>query len=110
MMFALRLGSRAAACALLIGSMLCLATPAAAVISNVDSADDVCSPAADPCVITETIEVVSGSVLDFGLRHVQLIGAGEIDSDIGSYRMRMGQLTATVAGNRCLRWNSSSFR
>jgi cysteine-rich repeat protein len=73
--------------------------PAFAVISNVDSADDVCAPAADPCNITELIEVVSGSVLDFGLRHVQVTGSGEIDSDIGSFSMRMGQLTVNVSGN-----------
>ncbi len=75
------------------------AKPAHSLISNVDSADDVCLPAADPCVISEVVEIVSGSLLDFGLRHVQIIGAGEIDSGIGSFTMRAGQLTATVSGN-----------
>ena len=43
--------------------------PAAAVITNVDEADDVCAPTADPCNITERIETVPGAVLDFGTRH-----------------------------------------
>jgi cysteine-rich repeat protein len=80
-------------------AVLLFAVPSFAVISNVDSANDVCLPSADPCVIGTTIEVVSGSLLDFGLRHVQITGGGEIDSATGSYTMRAGQLTANVSGN-----------
>ena len=41
-------------------------SPAAAVISNVDHADDVCAPTANPCTITQTVKTVNGAILNFG--------------------------------------------
>ena len=34
----------------------------------IDHADDVCAPTANPCVVSSALQVVSGSVLDFGVR------------------------------------------
>ena len=39
---------------------------------NVDSPDDICAPAADPCVVAQDYDIVDGSVLDFGTRTLYL--------------------------------------
>jgi cysteine-rich repeat protein len=74
-----------------------MARDASAVIVA-DHANDVCGPAVDPCVITQTVVVVSGSILDFGTRALRVQGAGEIDVDGGTARIRAGSLTVTVSG------------
>lgn len=63
---------------------LALLGDASAVI-NATTADDVCAPATDPCVITDTVVITpvggsSAAVLDFGLRAVQITGSGQIDA------------------------------
>lgn len=59
---------------------LCSPVLAAAVADIVaDSAADVCAPTADPCNVTGRVEMVAGSVLDFGLRTVVVSGSGEFD-------------------------------
>jgi cysteine-rich repeat protein len=47
--------------------------------AQVDSADDVCAPGADPCFINSTIEPADNSILDFGDREVRVQGSGRID-------------------------------
>jgi len=81
--------------------MLLSLTPvaASAVITNVDEADDLCSPTADPCSITDKVEVVSGAVLDFGTRAVVITGAGEIDAGDGDVTLRCGRLTINTSGS-----------
>lgn len=54
------------------------AWPAAADIVATTAAD-VCSPAADPCNVTQRVEITANATLDFGLRTLALSGAGELD-------------------------------
>src|SRR5262245_27277647 len=41
-----------------------------------DSADDICAPSADPCVVSQIYNVTGP--LDFGLRTVRIIGSGRL--------------------------------
>jgi len=43
------------------------------------SADDVCAPTTDPCVISQTVEVQAGATLDFGTRAVIVSAGGVLD-------------------------------
>jgi len=75
-------------------------SPAAAAPVFADSADDVCSPTADPCVVSEPVDVVINSTLDFGLRDVVLESQGRFETEgPGRITVRCGSLTANVAGN-----------
>jgi hypothetical protein len=59
----------------------------------VSSADQVCAPTADPCIISSSIPVDDGAFLDFGLRAVQFTGSGQIDVGAGTARMSCGEIT-----------------
>ena len=63
-----------------------------------DSADDICGPSADPCSITQEIDVVTGSILDFGTRSVIVSGNGLIDVGAGTARIRAGRFSVQVTG------------
>jgi cysteine-rich repeat protein len=85
--------------ALLAGALtLFYAHTSWAVITNVDSASDVCSNASDPCVISDTVEVVDGATLDFGSRALQLQGGGMIDVQSGAATIKSGRLLVNVSG------------
>lgn len=64
----------------LLLACLCLgaATPVRADIVA-GSANDVCAPAANPCNVTQRVELMAGAVLDFGLRSLVVSGAGKLD-------------------------------
>ena len=83
-----------AAFAALLASLL--GSPSLAVISNVDQASDVCPVDADPCVITQTVNIVDGSILDFGLRRIRIDPGGMLDSGAGNATVLCGGLTAGV--------------
>ena len=82
--------------ALLATAGLLAPVPAPALISNVTQASDVCAPAADPCVIADTVQVVSGSVLDFGTRTVRIDPGGQIDIGTGSVTILCGDFSAAT--------------
>lgn len=63
-----------------------------------DSASDICGPAVNPCNITQEVDVVSGSILDFGTRSVVVSGNGVIDVGSGTGRIRAGRFTVQVSG------------
>jgi cysteine-rich repeat protein len=86
----LRMLSVVAFC-LLIG-LTASARPAAAVISNVDEADDICAASEDPCVLTDVAQVVNGAVLDFGTRVVEIKGNGRLDAGTGNFSLLSGGL------------------
>ncbi|MBI5505588.1 MAG: hypothetical protein HY899_12375 [Deltaproteobacteria bacterium] len=88
-----RLALLAAAVAL---ALAVLAVPAQALIVA-GSAADICAAAADPCVIAEQVDVVAGSVLDFGTRAVVLEGAGVLNFGIGDGSLLCGRFAATSA-------------
>jgi cysteine-rich repeat protein len=74
--------------ALLVAAVVLLATsrPAAAVVA--DSSDDVCT--GDPCTVSEEIEVVDGSTLDFGDRAVIVESSGRFEFGNGSATILCG--------------------
>ncbi|MBI5506252.1 MAG: hypothetical protein HY899_15760 [Deltaproteobacteria bacterium] len=72
------------------------ATPASADIVA-DNADDVCAPSADPCNVTQRVELVGGSVLNFGLRTLVVSGAGKFDFLDGSATVLAGPVV--LGGN-----------
>ena len=53
-------------------------------------ADDLCAPAADPCVVAGDVSVDPGSTLDFGPRTLQL-AAGALVSWTGDLHIIAGQ-------------------
>jgi cysteine-rich repeat protein len=63
-----------------------------------DSVADVCAADADPCVITEPVQLAPGTTLDFGLRAVQVTGQGALEFPEGSSTLRCGSLSADTAG------------
>jgi cysteine-rich repeat protein len=74
----------------------------APVSARATTASDLCSPSADPCVVTGTRAVTPGSVLDFGTRTLQLrptaslaFAGGPLTILAGSVRMEGG---ATIVG------------
>jgi hypothetical protein len=64
---------------------------------NVDSPDDICAPAADPCVVAQDYDIVDGSVLDFGTRTLQVTVNGVLDTNTGQATILCGSFT-TDAG------------
>jgi cysteine-rich repeat protein len=77
----------------LFGTLLCFAATAQAVIVAT-TADDICAPEADPCVIQEAVEATSGAVFDFGLRDVSIVDAGTLVFDRGG-TIRCGDFSST---------------
>jgi hypothetical protein len=62
----------------------------------VDDPDDICSPTADPCLVTQAYDVQSGVTLDFGTRAVivtQVGSQGELDFGAGSATILCGDFT-----------------
>jgi hypothetical protein len=76
---------------------LLLAAVVAAAPASATTANDVCSPAADPCVLPKgtTLNVTSGSILDFGNRALVLpTGSGtKLDIGNGVVQIRAGSVT-----------------
>jgi hypothetical protein len=84
---------RSALAACLVGALL--AMPAGA---QVDHADDVCAPTANPCLVTKPISVVSGATLDFGVRELRIAFGGQLDVGSGSVEILCGPLNAQTPG------------
>ena len=63
-----------------------------------DSANDVCSASANPCIVSQQVIIVSGSVLDFGTRALRVQGSGFLDVGGGTARVRAGSITTQVSG------------
>jgi len=79
-------------CVLLLLCLMGLAAPALADITA-SSASDVCSPTADPCVVTTNVNIVDGSTLDFGTRGLTLQTSGRLTIGAGSSTVLCGDLT-----------------
>jgi hypothetical protein len=75
-----------------------LVSPAPASAVVVDSADDVCAAAANPCIVSQPIDVAAGSHLDFGLRTLVIEGAGVLDFSDGRGSISCGRLDAGTTG------------
>lgn len=60
----------------------------------VSSADEICSPTEDPCIITTAIAVDNQSFLDFGSRTVRLTDRGELVTGAGTVTVLCGRFEA----------------
>ncbi len=90
------LRGKSALAAALTAALLLMAVPAAAQ-TPVSSADDVCAPADNPCMIEDHIVLQAGAVLDFGVRGVVVTGNGLLDWDSNRASLLAGEVT--VGGN-----------
>jgi cysteine-rich repeat protein len=72
------------------------AQPAVAVTAH--TADEVCPASADPCVITEPVRVDRFATFDFGVRDVELSGAGQLDFGVHGGSIRCGDFEAVGGG------------
>jgi cysteine-rich repeat protein len=59
------------------------------------TAADLCSSAANPCVVSRTITVSSGSVIDLGTRALELRSGGALDVQGGTMTIRAGSMRLT---------------
>src|SRR5207249_3185997 len=74
--------------------LLPLAVPGLATADiTATSAADVCSPTANPCLVTTTVNVVPSSTLDFGGRAVVVKTGGKLDFGSGPAWLLCGDLT-----------------
>jgi cysteine-rich repeat protein len=103
--------SRAATSTLVVSlatvGVLLIAGNAPAAI-NATTADDICAPATDPCVISETVTVVPPPptpedpdppvLFDFGLRTFQIASGGEVDARDFSVTIRAGRIVVGGKG------------
>ncbi len=82
------------------GAMVLAAAAAgpAVVAAAVTSADDICAPAADPCVVAQPFDVAPAAVLDFGERAVEFVAGGSLNIGSGTVTLRCGALRTSVAG------------
>jgi cysteine-rich repeat protein len=76
-------------------AMLALSISQPAFALTADSAEDVCGPLDDPCVVSEVVRVESGAVLDFGTRDVSVTGKGSFNFGANSGRIYCGSFDAT---------------
>src|SRR5512139_3253805 len=93
-------GSRVLVRCAVIAAALLIAPPAGVAI---DSADDICAPASDPCVLSSSVDVDDGATLDFGLRTLRLQGSGQIDANAGTVIVKCGTLEVNTGTNLALK-------
>jgi len=69
----------------------------------IDSADDVCAPATNPCVLSASVDVDDGATLDFGSRTLRLQGSGQIDTNAGTVVVKCGKLEVNTGTSLALK-------
>jgi cysteine-rich repeat protein len=75
------------------------ATPAGAI----STANEVCAPAVDPCIVSKAYLIDNGATLDFGSRAVQIQGAGQFDTGVGAATIKCGKFSAINGTNIALK-------
>lgn len=84
-------------------AVLVAALGAPTMAGAIDSADDICGPAVDPCNITSSFVIDDGSVLDFGTRTVQILSGGRLDTGAGTATVKCGKFVAETLTNTALK-------
>jgi hypothetical protein len=82
---------------LLVGAITFLSAGSAYPLTAT-TADDVCASDADPCNITEPVDVADGAVLDFQARTVNVTGAGQLNFGADSGTILSGAFHAATSG------------
>ncbi|RMF18848.1 MAG: hypothetical protein D6760_13570, partial [Deltaproteobacteria bacterium] len=80
-------------CAASLALWLLLAAHASYATIIANGPDDICPPAADPCVISEEVQIQPPGTLDFGTRTVHLTGAGKL---VGTAAITCGDFLVDV--------------
>ncbi len=62
------------------------------------SADDLCPPAADPCIVSTAVNVTDGSLIDVGTRQLVIADNGRLSVGSGLMTLRAGRLTVRSGG------------
>src|SRR5262245_66373764 len=62
------------------------------------TADDLCSAAADPCVVSATRTVTPGSILDFGTRQLDVKSTGSLVVNGGLMTINAGSVRVETHG------------
>jgi len=100
-----RAAARAGAVALGVGVVGVLALPARTLATT---ANDVCPSNADPCVVSTSVPIETGSLLDFGNRELRLVPNGALDVMGGTMTVRGRLLTIQALGSLRARAAASS--
>ena len=83
---------RSTSVALAIASVFAFSTHSQA--QGASTADDVCPPGEDPCIVDDTVEVAFTADLDFGLRELRIVDGGLLDFGAGTQTIRCGKFVA----------------
>jgi hypothetical protein len=62
------------------------------------TADDLCMPTVDPCVVSQVVPVTPGSVIDVGMRRLLIANGGALVLDSGMMTLRAGSLSVDAGG------------
>jgi cysteine-rich repeat protein len=92
----------------LVALALILLSTSRAWALTADSADDVCAPAADPCVVTQDIDIVDGATLDFGTRTLQIGPGGVLDTNTGFATVSCGRFLTDAGPTAALKVRGAS--
>lgn len=84
------------ACTGIVAAFLFIAACNPACAFTADSADDVCPSDADPCNVTSSVDIVNGSILDFGTRSVNVSGGGQFNVGSGFGTILCGPFNAST--------------
>jgi hypothetical protein len=82
---------------LLLLAVLCLCVPRSAT-AQVTSPDQLCSPEADPCVVSSAQTVASGTRLDFGDRTLRITPSGRLNALGGDMSIVARELQLEASG------------
>lgn len=72
--------------------------PSVASAATADSADDVCAPSADPCLVVAAWDVAPGSTLDFGVRALHISSGGSLNFSPTGAQVLAGSLNVEGGG------------
>ncbi|MFQ5478171.1 MAG: DUF4215 domain-containing protein, partial [Candidatus Binatia bacterium] len=83
--------------------------PASGLIVATNAAD-VCAPTADPCNVTEEVQIQAGAVLDFGNRTLNVSGNGKLNFGSTAATLRCGDLLVNVgSGSTGIKIKATEF-
>src|SRR5690349_20767019 len=85
------------------GLSVLAADPALARRIVATSADDVCAPDVDPCVVDTNLIVRDGAVLDFGTRSVVIAGRGKLQIHGEANEILCGSFSVQTPGRTTIR-------
>jgi hypothetical protein len=92
----MRRETRARRSGVLAAGVVWLILPSSSLLAT--TANDVCSPSANPCVVSGTVAVDSGSTLDFGSRALRVAAAGTLNVGSGMATILAGAFTIDMGG------------